>query len=84
MSQDATFPCKDCEQDFSTAKAFVAHVASCVPVADRDALLRDAVALVRRWVYQGQRRFTHKSGVKLTHQTEEWLKANGLQGGILR
>jgi len=83
---DHIFPCKDCEQVFTTAKAFVDHIIACAAVENADLLLQNAVMFLRRWSYQGQRRFTHISGVKLTQkltqQTNDWLKANNLQGNI--
>ncbi len=81
---DRIFPCRDCEVAFYSAEDFVSHISRCVPVASTGVLLQNAATLLRRWVHQGQRRFVHNSGVKLTHQTEDWLNLNGLLGSVLK
>jgi hypothetical protein len=80
---DFTYPCKDCLQRFTTAKAFVDHVAFCVPVADRDALLQNAVMLLRRWVHAHGLELQGVNA-RLATQTMDFLKTNKLQGSVLR
>lgn len=88
---NSNFPCKDCEFEFPTAKAFVNHIPNCVPYnSDASLYLQNAALFLRDWVKATRtltKKFT-KTGKwihpleKLEKNTLAWLVANKLQGDL--
>ena len=88
---DKKYACKDCLEIFPTASEFTEHIDECVPVANSDILLKDAVSLLRRIVVKmrkgnliGRTEKEELSILELAEVTVDWMKRNGLQGSVLR
>ena len=85
------FTCKDCLEVYATAGEFTSHIPECVPVANSDALLKDAISLLRRFVVKmrkgsqiGRTEKEELCLLELAEVTVYWMKRSNLQGSVLR
>jgi hypothetical protein len=90
---DKKYSCKDCLGTYSNAAEFTEHIPECVPVANSDILLKDAVTLLRRFVVKMRKGVLigrnpgekeELAIIELADATVDWMKRNGLQGSALR